>query len=205
MLWISWPKKAARSPTDLDGNEVRRLGLDAGLVDVKVCAVDETWSALRFKHDPALKTLRENRRRQKRSEAPTLNLKQSDLKKTRKLRRDQEDPPPKRKRRREAATVSLRGPGMKNKGPTPTPERTKRERPACRSMASERSVACLSATSPSSTRPRAEREPTRTPGKSDFENEKRSTTMPASSRAASGGSSGPRKRKSSSKPSSQWS
>ena len=48
ILWISWPKKAARVETDLDGNVVRGTGLDAGLVDVKVCAVDETWSGLKF-------------------------------------------------------------------------------------------------------------------------------------------------------------
>jgi len=48
MLWVSWPKKASGVPTDLDGNEVRRIGLEAGLVDVKVCAVDETWSGLKF-------------------------------------------------------------------------------------------------------------------------------------------------------------
>ena len=48
ILWISWPKKAAKVQTDLDSNVVRRLGLDAGLVDVKVCAVDETWSGLKF-------------------------------------------------------------------------------------------------------------------------------------------------------------
>lgn len=48
ILWISWPKKAAKVETDLDGNVVRRMGLDAGLVDVKVCAVDETWSGLKF-------------------------------------------------------------------------------------------------------------------------------------------------------------
>ncbi len=48
ILWISWPKKAAKVETDLDGNVVRQLGLDAGLVDVKVCAVDDTWSGLKF-------------------------------------------------------------------------------------------------------------------------------------------------------------
>ena len=48
MLWISWPKKAAGVPTDLDENIVREIGLKAGLVDVKVCAVDETWSGLKF-------------------------------------------------------------------------------------------------------------------------------------------------------------
>ncbi len=47
-LWVSWPKKAAKIPTDLDGNIVRSYGLDNGLVDVKVCAVDEVWSGLKF-------------------------------------------------------------------------------------------------------------------------------------------------------------
>ena len=47
-LWISWPKKAAGVPTDVDENVVREIGLKAGLVDVKVCAVDETWSGLKF-------------------------------------------------------------------------------------------------------------------------------------------------------------
>ena len=48
MLWISWPKKSSGKKTDLDGNTVRSLGLKAGLVDVKVCAIDETWSGLKF-------------------------------------------------------------------------------------------------------------------------------------------------------------
>ncbi len=48
MIWISWPKKASGVPTELDSNGVRHLGLSSGLVDVKVCAVDETWSALKF-------------------------------------------------------------------------------------------------------------------------------------------------------------
>lgn len=48
MLWISWPKKASGVPTDLDEDIVRAIGLDAGLVDTKVCAVDEVWSALKF-------------------------------------------------------------------------------------------------------------------------------------------------------------
>ncbi len=47
-LWLSWPKKTAKVTTDLDGNRVRALGLAAGLVDVKVAAVDETWSGLKF-------------------------------------------------------------------------------------------------------------------------------------------------------------
>ena len=48
ILWISWPKKASKVPTDLDENVVRDIGLKNGLVDVKVCAVDEVWSGLKF-------------------------------------------------------------------------------------------------------------------------------------------------------------
>jgi hypothetical protein len=48
MLWISWPKKASKVKTDLDENIVREIGLQNGLVDVKVCAVDEVWSGLKF-------------------------------------------------------------------------------------------------------------------------------------------------------------
>ena len=48
MLWIGWPKKASGRPTDLTEDIVRRVGLECGLVDVKVCAIDETWSGLKF-------------------------------------------------------------------------------------------------------------------------------------------------------------
>jgi hypothetical protein len=48
MLWVSWPKKSSGVATDLDENVVRQLGLAAGLVDVKVCAVTEVWSGLKF-------------------------------------------------------------------------------------------------------------------------------------------------------------
>jgi hypothetical protein len=48
MLWVSWPKKTSGVATDLNENEVRRIGLGAGLVDVKVCAVSEIWSGLKF-------------------------------------------------------------------------------------------------------------------------------------------------------------
>jgi hypothetical protein len=48
MLWISWPKKSSRIETDVDENLVRHAGLAKGLVDVKICAVDEDWSALKF-------------------------------------------------------------------------------------------------------------------------------------------------------------
>jgi hypothetical protein len=48
MLWVAWPKKTAKVPTDLDFDVVQKIGLAAGLVDNKICAVDETWSGLRF-------------------------------------------------------------------------------------------------------------------------------------------------------------
>ena len=47
-LWVAWPKRASRVPTDLTEDVVREVGLTAGLVDNKVCAIDETWSGLRF-------------------------------------------------------------------------------------------------------------------------------------------------------------
>jgi len=48
MLWASWPKKSSGVATDLDDNVVRAIGLAAGLVDVKVCAVTDVWSGLKF-------------------------------------------------------------------------------------------------------------------------------------------------------------
>lgn len=48
MLWVAWPKKASGVATDLSENEVRQIGLAAGLVDVKVCAVNDIWSGLKF-------------------------------------------------------------------------------------------------------------------------------------------------------------
>ncbi|MEP7292766.1 MAG: DUF3052 domain-containing protein [Chloroflexota bacterium] len=48
MLWISWYKKSAKIPTDLDENLIREIGLVGGLVDVKVAAVDDLWSGLKF-------------------------------------------------------------------------------------------------------------------------------------------------------------
>jgi len=48
MLWISWPKKSSGVATDLDENVVRKTGLAAGLVDVKVCAITNVWSGLKF-------------------------------------------------------------------------------------------------------------------------------------------------------------
>jgi len=48
MLWIAWPKRASGIATDLSDGVVREIGLDAGLVDVKVCAVNQVWSGLKF-------------------------------------------------------------------------------------------------------------------------------------------------------------
>ncbi len=47
-VWIAWPKKASGLATDVTQTDVRRTGLDAGLVDFKICAIDETWSGLCF-------------------------------------------------------------------------------------------------------------------------------------------------------------
>ncbi len=47
-LWVGWPKKSSGMPTDLAFDIVQRRGLDCGLVDNKVCALDDTWSGLRF-------------------------------------------------------------------------------------------------------------------------------------------------------------
>ncbi|WP_018684304.1 hypothetical protein [Actinokineospora enzanensis] len=47
-LWVAWPKKAAKVPTDLGENGVRAYALDHGLVDVKVCAIDAVWSGLKL-------------------------------------------------------------------------------------------------------------------------------------------------------------
>lgn len=47
-LWVCWPKKASGVATDVRESDIREVGLAGGLVDVKVCAVDETWSGLRF-------------------------------------------------------------------------------------------------------------------------------------------------------------
>ena len=48
MVWVAWPKRTAAKSTDLSENVVREIGLAAGLVDVKVCAIDATWSGLKF-------------------------------------------------------------------------------------------------------------------------------------------------------------
>jgi hypothetical protein len=48
MLWVSWPKKSSGIATDLDENRIREFGLKQGFVDVKVCAISEIWSGLKF-------------------------------------------------------------------------------------------------------------------------------------------------------------
>ena len=48
MIWIAWPKKSSGVTTDLSFERVQWIGLQSGLVDVKICAVDDTWSGLKF-------------------------------------------------------------------------------------------------------------------------------------------------------------
>ena len=47
-LWVSWPKKASKVPTDIIEDAIREIALPTGLVDVKVCAIDATWSGLKL-------------------------------------------------------------------------------------------------------------------------------------------------------------
>jgi len=47
-IWVSWPKKASKVPTDVTENDIRNYALSIGLVDIKVCAVDEIWSGLKL-------------------------------------------------------------------------------------------------------------------------------------------------------------
>lgn len=48
MIWVSWPKKASKVPTEVTEDVIREVALPMGLVDVKVCAVDQTWSGLKL-------------------------------------------------------------------------------------------------------------------------------------------------------------
>lgn len=48
MLWVAWPKKSSNIPTDLSFANVQAIGLAAGLVDVKICAINDVWSGLKF-------------------------------------------------------------------------------------------------------------------------------------------------------------
>ena len=56
MIWVSWPKKAAKVVTDVTEDVVRAIALPTGLVDVKVCAIDEKWSGLKLVIRKALRT-----------------------------------------------------------------------------------------------------------------------------------------------------
>ena len=55
-LWISWPKKASGIPTDMSEDVIHEVALPTGLVDVKVCAIDETWSGLKLMIRKELRT-----------------------------------------------------------------------------------------------------------------------------------------------------
>lgn len=68
LMWLSWPKKASKVKTDIDETVIRKCGLDAGLVDIKVCAIDEIWSGLKFVY--RLKDRNIGRRTQRRSSQP---------------------------------------------------------------------------------------------------------------------------------------
>lgn len=48
MIWVAWPKKSSGVATDLSFERVQRIGLESGLVDVKICAIDDVWSGLKF-------------------------------------------------------------------------------------------------------------------------------------------------------------
>jgi len=48
MIWISWPKKSSEIKTNITENDIRNIALANGLVDIKVCAIDETWSGLKL-------------------------------------------------------------------------------------------------------------------------------------------------------------
>jgi hypothetical protein len=48
MIWVSWPKKSSKVPTDITEDTIREVALPLGLVDIKVCAIDEIWSGLKL-------------------------------------------------------------------------------------------------------------------------------------------------------------
>ena len=48
MIWVSWPKKSSKVPTDITEDTIREVALPLGLVDIKVCAVDDVWSGLKL-------------------------------------------------------------------------------------------------------------------------------------------------------------
>ena len=101
VLWLAYPKKGSKTRTDITRDEGWEVLAERGWLPVSIVAVDETWSALRFKHDPALKTLRQARRLKRSSESPTIDIRRSDI-------TTQTTP---RKRRREQPTINLRRSG----------------------------------------------------------------------------------------------
>jgi hypothetical protein len=110
ILWLAYPKKSSSVKTDLSRGDGWEGLADSGWVPVAQVSVDDTWSALRFVHDPGLKTERDQRKARRAKESPTMKLKPSDeRKKTVKLRRDEIERPV-RKRRRSSPTVDIRGP-----------------------------------------------------------------------------------------------
>lgn len=62
-VWVSWPKKASRVPTDITEDSIREVSLPLGFVDVKVCAVSEVWSGLKLMIRKELRPVRSTRRR----------------------------------------------------------------------------------------------------------------------------------------------
>ena len=63
MIWVSWPKKSSKVPTDITEDTIREVALPLGLVDIKVCAVDEVWSGLKL-------VIRKENRKPKKTTAP---------------------------------------------------------------------------------------------------------------------------------------
>lgn len=64
-IWVSWPKKASKVATDISEDTIRAIALPMGLVDIKVCAIDEVWSGLK------LVIRKENRKPVTKARAPT--------------------------------------------------------------------------------------------------------------------------------------
>lgn len=73
-IWVSWPKKSAKLPTDITEDSVREVALPLGLVDIKVCAVDDVWSALKL---VVRKALRQPDRTPSDGRARSVRLKKS--------------------------------------------------------------------------------------------------------------------------------
>ncbi|RLB56471.1 MAG: hypothetical protein DRJ42_03285 [Deltaproteobacteria bacterium] len=125
-LWIAYPKKSSSVRTDLDRDHGWGALQERGWAPAAGIRIDETWLALRFRHDPALKALRVARRLRRAEEQPTLKIKKGgESKATVKLRRDEiHRPKPSRKGRRNMPTVSLRVPTVAAAKSAPSPGRS---------------------------------------------------------------------------------